>query len=57
MYKRCLIEVRHKPTSGVYAMKVLNKFEMLKRADSAFFWEERDIMAYADSHWIVKVFS
>ncbi|KRX96659.1 Rho-associated protein kinase 1 [Trichinella pseudospiralis] len=47
--------VRHKRTNKVYAMKVLNKFEMIKRADSAFFWEERDIMAYADPMWIVKL--
>uniref|UniRef100_A0A914XAF5 Rho-associated protein kinase let-502 n=1 Tax=Plectus sambesii TaxID=2011161 RepID=A0A914XAF5_9BILA len=47
--------VRHQPTKKVYAMKLLNKNEMIKRADSAFFWEERDIMAYADSEWIVKL--
>ncbi|KRX67927.1 Rho-associated protein kinase 1 [Trichinella sp. T9] len=47
--------VRHKRTNKVYAMKLLNKFEMIKRADSAFFWEERDIMAYADPMWIVKL--
>ncbi|VDP28968.1 unnamed protein product [Soboliphyme baturini] len=47
--------VRHKLTNQVYAMKLLNKFEMIKRADSAFFWEERDIMAYANSDWIVKL--
>uniref|UniRef100_A0A8C9ZJR4 Rho-associated protein kinase 1 n=1 Tax=Sander lucioperca TaxID=283035 RepID=A0A8C9ZJR4_SANLU len=38
--------VRHKATSKVYAMKLLSKFEMIKRSDSAFFWEERDIMAF-----------
>ncbi|KHJ44102.1 hypothetical protein D918_05796 [Trichuris suis] len=48
--------VRHKFTGKVYAMKLLNKFEMIKRADSAFFWEERDIMAYADPQWIVKLY-
>lgn len=26
-------------------MKLLSKYEMIKRSDSAFFWEERDIMA------------
>ncbi|KRX85325.1 Rho-associated protein kinase 1 [Trichinella sp. T6] len=35
--------VRHKRTNKI------------KRADSAFFWEERDIMAYADPMWIVKL--
>ena len=37
-------------------MKSLSKFEMIKRQDSAFFWEERDIMANANSEWIVKLF-
>ncbi|XP_051504938.1 rho-associated protein kinase 2 isoform X3 [Myxocyprinus asiaticus] len=47
--------VRHKASQKVYAMKVLSKFEMLKRSDSAFFWEERDIMAFADSPWVVQL--
>uniref|UniRef100_A0A3Q3KE22 Rho-associated protein kinase 1 n=1 Tax=Monopterus albus TaxID=43700 RepID=A0A3Q3KE22_MONAL len=48
--------VRHKATSKVYAMKLLSKFEMIKRSDSAFFWEERDIMAFANSTWVVQLF-
>ena len=36
-------------------MKLLSKFEMIRRSDSAFFWEERDIMAHADSEWIVEL--
>lgn len=47
--------VRHKWTQRVYAMKLLSKFEMTKRSDSAFFWEERHIMAHARSHWIVQL--
>lgn len=47
--------VRHKSTNNVYAMKRLSKFEMIKRPDSAFFWEERYIMAHADSEWIVQL--
>ncbi|XP_063242654.1 rho-associated protein kinase 2 [Bacillus rossius redtenbacheri] len=47
--------VRHKHSQKVYAMKLLSKFEMIKRADSAFFWEERDIMAHANSEWIVQL--
>ena len=39
----------------VYAMKLLSKYEMIKRSDSAFFWEERDIMAHANSEWIVQL--
>ncbi|XP_062850624.1 rho-associated protein kinase 1 isoform X2 [Trichomycterus rosablanca] len=48
--------VRHKSSSKVYAMKLLSKFEMIKRSDSAFFWEERDIMAFANSSWVVQLF-
>lgn len=47
--------VRHKSTNKVYAMKLLSKFEMIKRSDSAFFWEERHIMAHANSQWIVQL--
>lgn len=47
--------VRHKFTRKVYAMKLLSKYEMIKRSDSAFFWEERDIMAHANSNWIVQL--
>jgi len=47
--------VRHKYTSKVFAMKLLSKYEMIKRSDSAFFWEERDIMAHANSEWIVQL--
>lgn len=36
-------------------MKLLSKIEMIKRSDSAFFWEERDIMAHANSEWIVQL--
>uniref|UniRef100_A0A5F8GTK1 Rho-associated protein kinase 1 n=1 Tax=Monodelphis domestica TaxID=13616 RepID=A0A5F8GTK1_MONDO len=48
--------VRHKSTRKVYAMKLLSKFEMIKRSDSAFFWEERDIMAFANSPWVVQLY-
>uniref|UniRef100_A0A6I8RWC8 Rho-associated protein kinase 2 n=1 Tax=Xenopus tropicalis TaxID=8364 RepID=A0A6I8RWC8_XENTR len=48
--------VRHKGSQKVYAMKLLSKFEMIKRSDSAFFWEERDIMAFANSPWVVQLF-
>ncbi|XP_041103680.1 rho-associated protein kinase 1 [Polyodon spathula] len=48
--------VRHKATRKVYAMKLLSKFEMIKRSDSAFFWEERDIMAFANSPRVVQLF-
>lgn len=47
--------VRQKSTKQVYAMKRLSKYEMITRADTAFFWEERYIMANANSDWIVKL--
>ncbi|XP_046905782.1 rho-associated protein kinase 2-like isoform X5 [Hypomesus transpacificus] len=47
--------VRHKASRNVYAMKQLSKFEMIKRSDSAFFWEERDIMAFSNSPWVVQL--
>lgn len=50
-----LLQVRHKASRKVYAMKQLSKFEMIKRSDSAFFWEERHIMAFSNSPWVVQV--
>lgn len=47
--------VRHKYTRQVYAMKRLSKADLIKRSDSAFFWEERHIMAHASSEWIVQL--
>ena len=44
-----------KESNRVFAMKLLSKFEMIRRSDSAFFWEERDIMAHANSEWIVEL--
>lgn len=47
--------VRHRSTRRVYAMKRLSKADLIKRSDSAFFWEERHIMAHAKSEWIVQL--
>ncbi|TNN49279.1 Rho-associated protein kinase 2 [Liparis tanakae] len=47
--------VRHRASEKVYAMKQLTKFEMIKRSDSAFFWEERHIMAFSNSPWVVQL--
>lgn len=47
--------VRHKKSRQVYAMKLLSKSEMIKRSESAFYWEERFIMAHAVTDWIVKL--
>uniref|UniRef100_A0A914HGK4 non-specific serine/threonine protein kinase n=1 Tax=Globodera rostochiensis TaxID=31243 RepID=A0A914HGK4_GLORO len=47
--------VRNLKSKKVYAMKLLDKDKMIRRSDSAFFWEERDIMAHSQSDWIVKL--
>uniref|UniRef100_A0AC35TQK7 Non-specific serine/threonine protein kinase n=1 Tax=Rhabditophanes sp. KR3021 TaxID=114890 RepID=A0AC35TQK7_9BILA len=47
--------VRHKDTRKVFALKLLEKSEMLRKPESAFFWEERHIMAYCNSEWVVKL--
>ena len=33
----------------------LNRIFQIKRSESAFFWEERDIMAHSNSQWVVRV--
>ncbi|XP_055740363.1 rho-associated protein kinase 2-like [Salvelinus fontinalis] len=45
--------VRHKASQKVYAMKKLSKSETIKH--SAFFWEERDIMAFSNSPWVIQL--
>ncbi|XP_023203976.1 serine/threonine-protein kinase MRCK beta isoform X5 [Xiphophorus maculatus] len=47
--------VKMKNTERVYAMKILNKWEMLKRAETACFREERDVLVKGDSQWITTL--
>uniref|UniRef100_A0A4W6EM92 non-specific serine/threonine protein kinase n=1 Tax=Lates calcarifer TaxID=8187 RepID=A0A4W6EM92_LATCA len=47
--------VKMKHTESVYAMKILNKWEMLKRAETACFREERDVLVKGDSQWITTL--
>ncbi|KAM9703346.1 LOW QUALITY PROTEIN: serine/threonine-protein kinase MRCK beta-like [Menidia menidia] len=47
--------VKMKNTERVYAMKILNKWEMLKRAETACFREERDVLVRGDSQWITTL--
>lgn len=47
--------VKMKHTERVYAMKILNKWEMLKRAETACFREERDVLVKGDSQWITSL--
>ncbi|XP_055920365.1 serine/threonine-protein kinase Genghis Khan isoform X2 [Eupeodes corollae] len=39
----------------IYAIKILNKWEMLKRAETACFREERDVLVYGDRQWITNL--
>ncbi|VDM42560.1 unnamed protein product [Toxocara canis] len=45
--------VRMKNTERVYAMKILNKWEMLKRAETACFKEERDVLVYVSDNGLL----
>uniref|UniRef100_A0A4W3IVG1 non-specific serine/threonine protein kinase n=1 Tax=Callorhinchus milii TaxID=7868 RepID=A0A4W3IVG1_CALMI len=47
--------VKMKNTERVYAMKILNKWEMLKRAETACFREERDVLVNGDYQWITTL--
>jgi serine/threonine-protein kinase MRCK len=47
--------VKMKKTERVFAMKILNKWEMLKRAETACFQEERDVLVYGDRRWITNL--
>ncbi|XP_057303802.1 serine/threonine-protein kinase MRCK alpha-like [Hydractinia symbiolongicarpus] len=47
--------VQMKSTSQIYAMKTLNKWEMLKRAETACFREERDVLVFGDNRWVTKL--
>ncbi|XP_068088901.1 serine/threonine-protein kinase MRCK alpha isoform X3 [Hyperolius riggenbachi] len=47
--------VKLKHTDKVFAMKILNKWEMLKRAETACFREERDVLVNGDSQWITTL--
>ncbi|XP_023561379.1 serine/threonine-protein kinase MRCK beta isoform X2 [Octodon degus] len=44
-----------KSTERIYAMKILNKWEMLKRAETACFREERDVLVNGDCQWITAL--
>lgn len=39
----------------IYAMKILNKWEMLKRAETACFREERDVLVFGNRKWITNL--
>ncbi|XP_074861359.1 serine/threonine-protein kinase MRCK gamma isoform X2 [Carettochelys insculpta] len=47
--------VRLRNSEKVYAMKILHKWEMLKRAETACFREERDVLVKGDRQWITTL--
>ncbi|XP_051908622.1 serine/threonine-protein kinase MRCK beta isoform X1 [Hippocampus zosterae] len=47
--------VKMKQTESVYAMKILNKWDLLKRAETACFREERDVLVRGDGQWITTL--
>uniref|UniRef100_A0A8C0J3P2 Serine/threonine-protein kinase MRCK alpha n=1 Tax=Chelonoidis abingdonii TaxID=106734 RepID=A0A8C0J3P2_CHEAB len=47
--------VKLKNADKVFAMKILNKWEMLKRAETACFREERDVLVNGDNQWITAL--
>ena len=49
----CVVKMKH--TDKVYALKILNKWEMLKRAETACFQEERDVLVFGDRRWITNL--
>ncbi|XP_029475211.1 LOW QUALITY PROTEIN: myotonin-protein kinase [Rhinatrema bivittatum] len=47
--------VRMKRSSQVYAMKIMNKWDMLKRGKVSCFREERDVLVNGDKRWITHL--
>ncbi|XP_020823967.1 LOW QUALITY PROTEIN: serine/threonine-protein kinase MRCK gamma [Phascolarctos cinereus] len=47
--------VRQKNTDRIFAMKMLHKWEMLKRAETACFREERDVLVKGDGRWVTTL--
>lgn len=52
---RLVIVVKMKNSERIFAMKILNKSEILKRTDTACFREERDVLITGDQQWITKL--
>lgn len=47
--------VKMKQTGQVYAMKIMNKWDMLKRGEVSCFREERDVLVRGDRRWITQL--
>lgn len=51
----CTLAAFQPITATMYTILAYAVILQIKRSDSAFFWEEREIMANANSTWIVMV--
>ncbi|XP_068106797.1 myotonin-protein kinase isoform X2 [Hyperolius riggenbachi] len=47
--------VRKKSDSQVYAMKIMNKWDLLKRSDMACYREEKEVLVNGDRRWITNL--
>ncbi|XP_026797399.1 myotonin-protein kinase isoform X1 [Pangasianodon hypophthalmus] len=46
---------RMRDTQQVYALKIMNKWDMLKRGETACFQEEREVLLKGDRRWITEL--
>ncbi|KAI4877731.1 hypothetical protein NFI96_002062 [Prochilodus magdalenae] len=46
---------RMRSTQQVYALKIMNKWDMLKRGETACFQEEREVLLKGDRRWITEL--
>ncbi|CAF1588052.1 unnamed protein product, partial [Rotaria magnacalcarata] len=51
-----VVVVKMKNTERIFAMKIMNKMEILNRADIVSFREERDVLVLGDPQWITKLY-
>lgn len=47
--------VRKKSNAQVYALKIMNKWDLLKRSDVACYREEREVLVNGDRRWITQL--
>ncbi|XP_064359084.1 LOW QUALITY PROTEIN: myotonin-protein kinase [Dromaius novaehollandiae] len=47
--------VRMKESGQIYAMKIMNKWDMLRRGEVSCFREERDVLVNGDKRWITQL--
>ena len=55
-YRFLVVVVKMKNTEHLFAMKIMDKSEVLKRMDTVSFREERDILVFGDQQWITKLY-